>query len=171
MRAGMIPTYRAARGRQPGRGKSWPCHHTGSRDPWGREWRPPCWSDRTWLKMEIGLTISQKFVFPKENSGKEKKYPPPPPPGFHSTLDPNFGLAKSYLKFSFLRDTILVASKKQSCRSCPCSTDTHLDLLWSEKTERFPSFRSHIENEPDPEPYNSFTYLLVYLKCSPPWSR
>ncbi len=153
MRVGMIPTYQAARGRQPGRGKSWPCHRTGSRDPWGREWRPPCWSDRTWLTTWKGLTISQKICSRKKFPETKKFFFL----GFHKTLDPKFGLANSYLNFLFLQDTIPIGTLG-SFRSCPCTADPHFDFPlegkhWTVSTN--PVF----ENEPDPEPYSKLNKI------------
>ncbi len=127
MRAGMIPTYQAAQGRQPGRGKSWPCHRTGRTDPWGREWRPPCWSDRTWLTTGKGLTIKEKLVSHKNNFRFLCVF-------IHNTISPKFRLAKFWLKLKVtvfakaqLFWNILLktakGSKKQNCGFWPCWTE------------------------------------------------
>jgi hypothetical protein len=59
-----------------------------------------------------------KKNFTKENIDRKKNIFPS---GFHNTVDPKFGLAKSYIKFSFLQGTIPVDSQKRTYGSCPSS--------------------------------------------------
>jgi hypothetical protein len=69
---------------------------------------------------------------------------------------PQFWIGKILSKI-FISATIMVGSKKQSCRSCPCSTNPHFDFPLEGKTERFQ--KPVFENEPDPEQYSKLNKI------------